>query len=81
MIAFATLNCQPKQRSEDHARQWAKELGVEVQGVSCVNQDSDGDGYVSCTVKRGNGELMAIECNPSMGLEGGCRIPARKVIP
>lgn len=32
------------------------------QSVECVDSDSDGDGYISCTVFRGDREPVAIKC-------------------
>ena len=31
-------------------------------GVTCADQDSDGDGYVTCTVFRGSEDPMTIQC-------------------
>lgn len=31
-------------------------------GVSCVERDSDGDGYVSCTIFRKGKDPIALEC-------------------
>jgi len=36
---------------ENEAAVFANKLGFSVEGVSCMNQDTDGDGYVSCTVR------------------------------
>jgi hypothetical protein len=32
------------------------------QSVACVDSDSDGDGYISCTVFRGDRDPVAIKC-------------------
>lgn len=48
------------------ARQFGTDLGLKVVGVTCMTHDSDGDGYVSCTIRyeesTGIYKTMAIEC-------------------
>lgn len=68
-------------KAEDFARQHVAALYPthEVVGLSCVTQDSDGDGYVSCTVtiREGEGavEALALECSRfTFGGRSGCRI-------
>ena len=68
-------------RSEKVARveaeRWARNVGVEPTGVSCSGYDSDGDGYVSCSVgyKIADGSLRTIplECARAFTLNEGCR--------
>lgn len=60
------------------AKQWAQDLGIKVQAVKCMSQDSDGDGYVSCTVAektpRGS-QVHAVECAAALTLgHEGCRV-------
>lgn len=57
------------------AEAYLKELGVEAGHISCAGTDSDGDGYVSCTVAKPNGELFGIECAGAITMNSGCRIP------
>lgn len=67
------------EETEAQARTFSDKLGYKVVGVSCVSHDSDGDGYISCTVRHepssGVYKEMAIEC--AGGLAGffkkGCR--------
>ena len=56
------------------AAEWALEMGMQDPRVECVNFDTDGDGYVSCTVMSG-GKLYALECAGQMSLfNSGCRV-------
>ncbi len=52
-------------------------LGYELKENSepqCQDYDSDGDGYVSCTVAVKGGNPMAIECKSDYALGSGCRM-------
>ncbi len=51
-----------KERAERNAQQFLDELHLEHTGVSCVRNDTDGDGYVSCTVALSSHETLALEC-------------------
>lgn len=55
------------------AQQNAVEYASHIQGVTetkCNRYDTDGDGYVSCTLFRGSEMPVQIECGVS-----GCRLP------
>lgn len=81
MIALALFLANCTEAVEDREREaaaFASKLGFDTQGVSCANSDSDGDGYVSCTVSVRNEsklETLAVECasqwRPFMT---GCRL-------
>lgn len=60
---------------EESAREYAASLKLELEAVSCVKQDTDGDGYVSCTLKLADGEMKQVECAGAMNLNIGCRDP------
>lgn len=81
IIALQVANgdgCDPgekKQMAEQNARAWATDLGIKIEGVSCVDFDSDNDGYVSCSV-RYNEHIQAIECRM---WQSGCRQPKMRV--
>lgn len=68
-----------KSEGEEQASKWAKELGLEYQSVSCVKQDTDGDGYVSCTLNLGEGRTKQVECAGAWNLNSGCREPKLKM--
>lgn len=63
------------QTAEKEARKYAEELSIHVQGVTCAGLDSDGDGYVSCTISTAEGKLIGVECAGAMTINSGCRIP------
>ncbi len=51
-----------KEAAEKNAKQFLQELNMKYDGVSCVKHDSDGDGYVSCTVALPESQTLALEC-------------------
>lgn len=63
--------------AEPEARKWAQDLGLNPTGVSCANLDTDGDGYVSCTVatkdEKGNVTVYPVECAQKWSLNSGCK--------
>ena len=60
--------------AQDNALQWAKTMGIENARATCVKMDSDGDGYISCTVMV-NDQPVAIECTGWLNINNGCRKP------
>ena len=75
------MNCSGanKAAAAEEANKWSKEVGIKDANVSCVNSDTDNDGYVSCTIayRDNNGELKtkAIECAAKLTWNTGCRAP------
>jgi len=64
---------------EADARGFAAAMGPDkVTGVSCVDRDSDRDGYVTCTVFRQGKEPLAIECTCIEG-NHGCKMAVTKL--
>ena len=64
--------------AEVAAKAYAQKLGLEVAGVSCTDQDSDGDGYVSCSIShKENGKLSVqpVECAAKWSMNSGCKAP------
>jgi hypothetical protein len=61
--------------AEEEAKKWAAKLGMDVKGLSCVKTDSDGDGYVSCTIATEDGKTHAVECTSAWTRNAGCRTP------
>lgn len=45
-----------------NAKTWASSMGMDIKGVACSGVDSDGDGYVSCSVNMTDGSIRAVEC-------------------
>lgn len=60
------------------AQAFGASMGLKVQHANCVDRDSDGDGYVSCTLsvadKDGSTRLMPVECATSYSFNTGCRL-------
>ena len=61
------------------AQEWARTMGVQPKAVNCVDYDTDGDGYVSCSIshenKSGDIKIIAVECAGSLSWNEGCRTP------
>lgn len=80
VVGVAVRSCAPvdQQHAEGEARAWAQRMGVRVKAVECVRLDSDGDGYVSCSVAQelpsGAVEPLGLECATSLTLNDGCRM-------
>jgi len=69
-----------KSVAEQEAKDWAAELKLEVDAVTCREKDTDGDGYVSCTIKTKDGKLLERECagarsTSNLVRNSGCRDP------
>jgi hypothetical protein len=58
--------------ADKNAREFMSSLGING-SVVCARVDSDGDGYVSCTIND-NGKLIPIECAAMVTLNKGCRM-------
>ena len=60
---------------QEQAREFTESMGYTVKGVSCMNYDSDNDGYVSCAVNIGMQEPLQIECSSMYNIiSRGCRL-------
>lgn len=72
-----------KADATQQAQQYAQGMGYKDPHVQCVSWDSDGDGYVACTIAftQPNGTIGkdAIECAAGFNITGaindGCRTP------
>lgn len=78
--AFSCGGCGQKANAEQEMRDYMTSLGYTVKAVNCVNRDSDGDGYVSCTGtyedKNGNIHQISSECASTFSFgNSGCRAP------
>lgn len=80
-IGFVFRGCSSSRlAAEDEARAYAKSMGIEIFGVECMNRDTDGDGYVSCSLstkdKSGNQTVTPIECASRWSYNNdGCKVP------
>lgn len=87
-ICLAACFSLEKGYAEEQGRAYAKELGMENSKVNCVNSDTDGDGYVSCTVATpgrdgGKPDLQPIECaayKDGCSRNSGCRVPKNRIV-
>lgn len=63
------------------ARQYATDLGYKVVGVACTSTDTDGDGYVSCSVRvEGKADPLALECTRGEAtFTDGCKVALPKM--
>jgi len=62
-LVVACLGCESNEvPPEQAARTFAAALGIKIDGVSCAGVDTDSDGYVTCTVNRGDGQLWSLQC-------------------
>lgn len=69
-----------KDDSEKEALAFAQELGLpENTKATCTDRDTDGDGYVSCTLHSPGEEgptITPVDCAP---VWGGCRITVPRI--
>lgn len=76
----ATCTGRHKSVAEKQAWQFAKETGLESQlsGISCAGQDSDGNGYVTCTFVLNDKKKTQrkYECAAALTMNTGCKIPS-----
>lgn len=64
------------ERAADAARAHLDKLGFPYSGVACVARDTDGDGYVSCTISDAQHQMTALECvGTKWTFNAGCRVP------
>jgi hypothetical protein len=63
--------------AESELKAWAGKLDIKIDGshISCNSDDSDNDGYVSCSYKDKAGEIHQVECAAAFNLQHGCRVP------
>ena len=70
-----TSGGETKEAATRDAKKYVAELGWDVSGIACADVDSDGDGYVSCTIAKKNGTNEFVECRAAYAFGHGCRIP------
>lgn len=68
-----------KEPAEKNAREYAKTMLPDAEGVVCTNLDTDRDSYVSCTVKTKTG-LVGLDCVGAQWpwvfpKNSGCKLP------
>jgi hypothetical protein len=59
------------------AIRFSKNLGENITGINCMKYDSDGDGYVSCTLFLRDKPPLAVDCAAHSFMSwrnSGCRL-------
>lgn len=64
-----------KESAEKNAQVFISGLELDVDKLQCNGNDSDGDGYVSCTFKMKDGSTRQYECVGWSWFNEGCREP------
>jgi hypothetical protein len=75
-LPFLLIGClEDPVKLQNQAKDFATSMGYDVKGLSCMNTDSDNDGYVSCAVNVGMQEPLQIECASVYSIiRSGCRL-------
>lgn len=71
-----------KREAKKQAEVWARSMSLKTDSIECVGYDSDGDGYVSCSIsyKTETGvEIIPIECSAAFTINDGCRSPKASI--
>lgn len=66
----------PQAEVEAEARAFGKAIGWDIAGASCSGRDSDGDGYVTCSIGVREGDKIRaerLECAIWEGSRDGCK--------
>jgi prepilin-type N-terminal cleavage/methylation domain-containing protein len=78
-LILSAGGCGSPAKAKDNARAFCSDLGYSVTGISCAETDSDGDGYISCSVlaedKAGAEVRLQLECSGGSPWRrtGGCK--------
>ncbi len=70
---FAVVSRKDDGSAAQNAALFAADMGIKEPRINCVGWDSDGDGYVSCTLSSGD-RIIALDCARSYSLNSGCRL-------
>lgn len=77
LALLVTASCvheyKDKEQVESEARAFAKKIGWNAKDVECVTRDSDANGYVTCSVFLGDGQVQELECTFATN-EHGCKV-------
>lgn len=80
-VVVLLVGCGNPEVAKQAARRYATDLGYKVSGVACTSTDTDGDGYVSCSVRVDDREdPLALECTRGeLTLTDGCKVALPKL--
>lgn len=73
----AVTGPQNKEQAETEAKKFADQFFPGHGPVLCMPQDSNQDGYVSCSVLGPDGKIIAIECAKYLSMNSGCKMPQK----
>lgn len=85
LAGFGLKSCAgSKSLAEDEARAYAQSMQIKITGVSCMNRDTDSDGYVSCSMsvvgQDGKTTIEPLECAARWTFNNdGCKVPVMRV--
>lgn len=82
LIAALLLGCGDVEKAKAAARTYATDLGYKVVGVACTGTDTDGDGYMGCSVRvEGSDAPIALECESGGfgSFTQGCKVALPKL--
>lgn len=64
--------------AQTEANAWVRSMGLDAK-ATCADRDTDGDGYVSCTLvvteADGRKHIEPLECAGALTINNGCRAP------
>jgi len=76
--AGSDVSGRTREIAQDEADRWIVFAGLDAK-AQCADRDTDGDGYVSCTLvvsdPDGRKRIEAIECAGALTINKGCRAP------
>lgn len=77
LVLLALSACDSRDKATSEARRFAEDMGYQVAGVTCMSYDTDGDNYVTCTVRIKDAEpgkdLLSLQCAITLSLNDGCK--------
>ena len=82
LAQVALAGCNPNTvPPEQAAQKLVDDLGLKIVGrPNCTHVDTDNDGYVTCTVNQGDGQLLSLQC-AALGAEAsGCKKTELKAV-
>ncbi len=81
LFVIALVACSSRELATGEAKQYAADMGYEVLGISCTDIDSDGDGYVTCSVRvKGDTQPLDLQCAAKATLNTGCKPTQPKLV-
>lgn len=81
IASLLLAGCGDVEKARAAAKQYAQELGYKPLGIACTSTDTDGDGYVACSVRiEDKAEPLALECSRGdWTFTEGCKVAMPKM--